>query len=107
MTPTTFRAMPITITCAVCNKPVDSLSWFYGINTHARRITAYCHGDTDTMLLTDEFVMEAGGRVQLTHGVAFQTKEITNDARPNQAVALPAMEWTDTNQDQETKASDA
>jgi hypothetical protein len=107
MTPTTFRAMPITITCAVCNKPVDKLSWFDDINAYARRITAYCHGDTDTMVLKDGFVMEAGGRGQLTHGVAFQTKEITNDTRPNQAVAVSSTEWPDTNQDQETKASDA
>jgi hypothetical protein len=69
--------MNATIICAVCNKPVEKLVWFDDFNTHVRHITAHCHGDMDSMALTADFVMEAGGGKQLTEGTAFQTKRIT------------------------------
>jgi hypothetical protein len=68
--------MKVVIACAICNKPVEKLVWFDDFNTHVRHITAYCHGDMDSMALTADFVMNAGGGKQLTEGTAFQIKRI-------------------------------
>jgi len=75
------------IICAVCNKPVEKLEWFDDFNSHARHITAHCHGDTDSMVLTETFLMDLVGAKQLTEGVAFQTKKIAHDTQ----LALPTI----------------
>ena len=82
------------IICAVCNKPVEKLEWLDDFNSHARHITAHCHGDTDSMVLTDTFLMDLGGAKQLTEGVAFQTKKIAHDTYTQ--LALPTIPYAST-----------
>jgi hypothetical protein len=64
------------IICAICDKPVEKVSWVNDFNTNSRHITVYCHGDTDSTVLTADFLMEVGGSNRIEKGVAFQTKRI-------------------------------
>jgi len=82
------------IICAVCNKPVEKLEWFDDFNSHARHITAHCHGDTDSMVLTDAFLIDLVDPKQLTEGVAFQTKKIAHDTYTQRA--LPTVSHAST-----------
>lgn len=64
------------ITCAVCNKPVDSLEWWEedGDPRAGRRqfLRAYCHGQQDMMWVApDELPFEVAMQLAQTPGLAF------------------------------------
>ncbi len=58
------------ITCAVCNKPVDSLDWWE--DGQRQFLRAYCHGQQDMMWVApDDLPFEAAMQLGRTPGMAF------------------------------------
>ena len=64
-------------TCAVCGRPVDRMT---ATRDEARRVTvftAHCHGATETTLVTDDVMEDAGG---LAPGTAFAERPTSLEA---------------------------
>ena len=72
---------PIRIRCAICDKPVDTISMDYSISKKTYEITVGCHGDTDTMRLDLHFIQSADREtldgLARQEGVAFTTPRIS------------------------------
>lgn len=66
------------ITCAKCRKPVDEIEWMRDYSGRYTVITVRCHGEIDTMTLSDYELsqMPEALRQQLLdgEGFAFQPK---------------------------------
>jgi hypothetical protein len=84
---TTIRLPPIR--CAICDKLVDSAQFYADPFMSAVRIRVWCHGETDTMALTQKFMVEIGpeayenlvregGTAFLAQGIASPLQEIAN-----------------------------
>ena len=67
---------PEQIVCAKCDKPVEKLEWWDDLETDARVLRVYCHGETDEMRLSMEFLTHARqcalDAIANSKGVAFQ-----------------------------------
>lgn len=68
------------IQCAICNKPVREIEWHEAYWEHKLYITVRCHGDKDTMVLTDEDRMRL--KKMPSDGTAFETKRIAGEPQP-------------------------
>jgi hypothetical protein len=61
------------VMCAVCNKQVDRIEWEDNYDNGQRVITAYCHGQRDTMTIDlRELTLELSKKLQAATGIAFQ-----------------------------------
>ena len=73
-----MRPNPV-IMCAICQRPVDRVEWRDDLNTGDRVITAHCHGDRDTMRLSQADLISMIGK-EPTSGVAFADKRVGDAA---------------------------
>lgn len=65
------------ISCAVCRRPVDRVSWSDDHDTGERVIRAHCHGDVDEMRVDLRKLTRAQLRaLEASQGVAFTTRRI-------------------------------
>lgn len=71
----------IRIRCAICNKPVDTIRMEFLNSDGAYEVTVGCHGDTDTMRITLEFIRSADRQtldgLARQEGDAFTTPRIS------------------------------
>jgi len=69
------------IRCAVCHRYVDKMWMWHDLLASTYRIKVRCHGQEDTMEITEEFFMDltAAQRQQLEtqEGIAFDQKRIS------------------------------
>ena len=65
---------PLKLLCAICDKPVDRITTYYDCMRRSHEIRADCHGDSDTMILTEHMLQEM--REVPDSGVAFTTKRL-------------------------------
>lgn len=71
------------IRCAQCNAPVKA-AFMFGMpwDHHDISLTVHCHGESERMIITGEFLRELGpeGQRQLMEegGVAFQNARISD-----------------------------
>lgn len=68
----------ITITCAICARPVDRVEWFDDLISMNRVIIAHCHGSKDEMRLSDRQLLaldKAARRGTILSAVAFSDPE--------------------------------
>lgn len=63
----------LSITCAVCNKEVDSVEAERNPKNNTIKYTVHCHGETDTCELDQGTMAEIDPR-HITEGVAFTNK---------------------------------
>jgi hypothetical protein len=43
-------------TCAICNKPVESMKSLYNPNSMAKQFFVFCHGESEAVTLSDEYI---------------------------------------------------
>ena len=74
------------IRCALCDKPVDRIEWRDDPRSFARIISVYCHGDRDTMELTEECIQQRGlaDQIMEQEGVAFSAARIASQTTSSQ-----------------------
>lgn len=68
-----------TITCAVCNKPVDSWEFWEDPRDMTQKLRVHCHGDRDTMSVSMLDIARDGPALRdavARGGTAFTTKRI-------------------------------
>lgn len=58
--------------CAKCRKPVDRIENGYNPQTGDTVFTAFCHGETESCVLTEEDVRNA---IQIDYALAFRGKQ--------------------------------
>jgi hypothetical protein len=70
----------IRIRCAICDRPVSSITIWREPEGSRVKIVAKCHGDSDEMVLTDNFLasLDRNEAIALaaSEGVAFATRRI-------------------------------
>lgn len=60
------------IRCAVCDRPVERVHAEISELMHCIEITVWCHGETDSMQLTQRFLAEGEEQIMREGGIAFQ-----------------------------------
>jgi hypothetical protein len=63
--------------CAVCKRSVDCFVTYYNWMLHSHVLVAYCHGDHETVLLSDELLVEADRDGIKLNGQCFVPKQLT------------------------------
>lgn len=76
--PSTIRNPYPKITCAICRRQVEKITWYEDPRSQKLVIVVGCHGDTDSMELTDQQRMEFGDQLQNAEGLAFTQGKIKN-----------------------------
>lgn len=70
------------IRCAICDKPVNRWEHWRNEEHMMQTIKVYCHGDTDSMKLSDfdlaHMTREQRSQLENQEGVAFTTKRLTS-----------------------------
>lgn len=72
------------IMCAACRRPVDRVEWWDSMTDRVRVIQVSCHGETDRMEMTDDFLfaLTAAGKPPILEGEAFVAKPLLSQAAP-------------------------
>lgn len=65
-----------TIRCAVCNKPVETITWYDHPMAQVRVIQVTCHNDLDQMILSFHSLEKYGKEMEHIEGVAFSDKRL-------------------------------
>lgn len=71
------KARFITIKCGVCNRPVDRMVCEEHMANNSLLLTVFCHGDKDTMEITQSLLGLGPLEHIVVDATAFQTKRLT------------------------------